>query len=61
MRRALRLGLLGVLAVVLGTWAAPEVVTNQWLVQLKGGLGEEAARLVAKRNGFSYVSPVSNT
>ena len=53
-----------------GTWALlaavaalglanPEVATNQWLVQLKGGLGTETAKLVAKRNGFSFVSPVS--
>lgn len=52
-----------------GTWALlaavaalglanPEVATNQWLVQLKGGLGTETAKLVAKRNGFSFVSPV---
>jgi hypothetical protein len=55
-----------------GTWAllaavaalglaSPEVATNQWLVQLKGGLGADTAKLVAKRNGFSFVSPVSTT
>ena len=58
------------LPIMWGTWALlasvlavgyanPEVATNQWLVQLKGGLGSETARLVAKRNGFSFVSPVS--
>jgi proprotein convertase subtilisin/kexin type 2 len=58
MWRALSLGLLGVLAMVLGSLSAPEVATNQWLVRLKGDLGEEAAKLVAKRNGFAYRSSV---
>jgi hypothetical protein len=39
--------------------ASSEVMTNQWLVQLSDDLGPDAAKLVAKRNGFSYVSPVS--
>ena len=39
--------------------ANPEVVTNHWYVQLHGTGGENVARTVAKRNGFSYVQPVS--
>ena len=39
--------------------ASPEVATNQWLVQLKQGVGAGIAKMVAKRTGFSYVSPVS--
>lgn len=39
--------------------ANTEVMTNQWLVRLHDDLGSDAAKLVAKRNGFSYVSPVS--
>ncbi|ELU04259.1 hypothetical protein CAPTEDRAFT_153069 [Capitella teleta] len=38
--------------------ANTEVMTNQWLVRLHDDLGSDAAKLVAKRNGFSYVSPV---
>ena len=33
-------------------------MTNSWYVQLHGEPGEEAARTVAKRNGFTFVSPV---
>ena len=36
-----------------------EVVTNDWYVQLHGNPGQDIAKVVAKRNGFSYVSPVS--
>jgi proprotein convertase subtilisin/kexin type 2 len=46
--------LLGVLAVCSGR----EVITNDWLVHLHGSPGHDVARLVAKRNGFSYVSPI---
>ena len=36
-----------------------EVMTNNWYVQLHGNPGVETAKQVAKRNGFSYVGPVS--
>jgi hypothetical protein len=36
-----------------------EVVTNDWYVQLHGNPGADVAKVVAKRNGFSYVAPVS--
>lgn len=36
-----------------------DVVTNHWHVHLKGDYGKEAAMEVAKRNGFSFVAPVS--
>ena len=36
-----------------------DVMTNHWHVQLNGDHGKEAAKLVATRNGFSYVAPVS--
>jgi proprotein convertase subtilisin/kexin type 2 len=35
-----------------------DVMTNHWQVQLNGDHGKEAAKLVAMRNGFSYVRPV---
>lgn len=35
-----------------------DVMTNHWHVHLKDDLGENAAKLVAKRNGFSYIAPV---
>jgi len=38
-----------------------DVMTNHWHVHLKGDLGKETAMTVAKRNGFSYVSPVSES
>jgi len=34
-------------------------MTNQWHVHLVDDLGKDAAMQVAKRNGFSFVSPVS--
>lgn len=34
-----------------------EILTNNWLVEITGG-GEAAARDIAKRAGFTYVSPV---
>ena len=40
--------------------ASPEVMTNHWFVQLKDDLGPDAAMTVAKRNGFSYIAPVSS-
>ena len=36
-----------------------DVMTNHWHVHLKDDFGKEAAMEVAKRNGFSYVAPVS--
>ena len=39
--------------------ASEDVMTNQWHVHLVNDLGKDAAMKVAKRNGFSYVSPVS--
>jgi len=39
--------------------AKEDVMTNQWHVHLVDDLGKDAAMKVAKRNGFSYVSPVS--
>jgi len=39
--------------------ASEDVMTNQWHVHLVDDLGKDAAMKVAKRNGFSYVSPVS--
>ena len=53
-----RLGAL-VVALLGVTCAAPEVMTNTWLVRLHGDPGVEVAKSVAARNGFSYVSPVS--
>jgi len=38
--------------------ASEDVMTNQWHVHLVDDLGKEAAMSVAKRNGFSFVSPV---
>ena len=35
-----------------------EVLTNHWLVTLDGEGGIDAAKAVAKRTGFTYVSPV---
>ena len=40
------------------TSCSQEVLTNSWLVEISEG-GEDAAREVAKRAGFTYVSPVS--
>jgi proprotein convertase subtilisin/kexin type 2 len=51
------LGVCLLLAMVVTTQAI-EVVTNQWLVRLNGNPGAEMAKMVAKRNGFTYVSPV---
>lgn len=56
--------LLSVLAVTLvylslTSTCSREVLTNQWLVELDGDGGIEAAKLVAKRTGFTYVAPVS--
>ena len=39
--------------------ATEDVMTNQWHVHLVDDLGKDAAINVAKRNGFSFVSPVS--
>jgi len=39
--------------------ASEDVMTNQWHVHLVDDLGKDAAMKVAKRNGFSFVSPVS--
>jgi len=39
--------------------AGEDVMTNQWQVNLVDDLGNDAAMKVAKRNGFSLVSPVS--
>lgn len=39
------------------TTCSQEVITNSWLVEISEG-GEEAAREIAKRSGFTYVSPV---
>ena len=36
-----------------------EVMTNSWFVRLNGDHGADVAKDVAKRNGFSFVSPVS--
>lgn len=36
-----------------------EVVTNSWHVGLTENAGPDVAKLVAKRNGFAYVMPVS--
>jgi len=47
------------LGVVRWTVGSQEVLTNSWLVEISQG-GEEAARDVAKRAGFTYVSPVSH-
>lgn len=38
--------------------AGEDVMTNQWHVHLVDDLGKDAAMKVAKRNGFSFVSPV---
>lgn len=35
-----------------------EVLTNNWLVELDGEGGIDAAKAVAKRTGFNFVSPV---
>lgn len=35
-----------------------EVLTNHWLVELEGEGGIDAAKAVAKRTGFTFVSPV---
>ena len=64
MKAALAMGTLCVVLALLDhparVGATQEVMTNQWLVQLNDHLGDQAARLVAKRNGFAYVSPVSS-
>ena len=39
--------------------AGEDVMTNQWHVHLVDDLGKDAAVNVAKRHGFSFVSPVS--
>ena len=39
--------------------AVPEVITNHWYVQLHEDVSPEVAHTIAKRNGFSYVRPVS--
>jgi len=46
--------------VIMATAAAAveDVITNQWHVHLVDDLGKDAALKVAKRNGFSFVSPV---
>jgi len=36
-----------------------DVISNHWHVHLNGDYGRETAKLVAKRNGFSFVAPVS--
>jgi len=54
-------GLVGfaLLAMVALSHASKEVMTHHWYVQLHGGqTGEQAAMMVAKRTGFSYVGPV---
>ena len=38
---------------------ANDVMTNHWYVELHDGVGPQMAAQVAKRTGFSYVSPVS--
>lgn len=40
------------------SWSLPDVMTNHWYVQLHGFPGAQQAKLVAQRNGFSFVSPV---
>jgi len=62
-----RLEILGLVLVAM-TWSSLvdggvtdggyDVVTNQWHVSLNGDHGREAAKMVAKRNGFSFISPV---
>jgi len=39
--------------------ANEDVMTNQWHVHLVDDLGKDAAMKVAKRNGFSFILPVS--
>lgn len=56
--------LLTLAVIFVSRWAAEivagsnDVMTNHWHVHLKDDLGVGAAKLVAKRNGFSYVAPV---
>lgn len=38
-----------------------DVITNHWHVVMKKELEETEAKRVAKRNGFSYVSPVCSS
>ena len=38
-----------------------DVITNHWHVVMKKELDETEAKRVAKRNGFSYVSPVGSS
>lgn len=49
-----------ILSIVVNIYLAcgTEVLTNHWLVQLEGDGGIDAAKEVAKRTGFTYVSPV---
>ncbi|KAJ8308813.1 hypothetical protein KUTeg_013687 [Tegillarca granosa] len=62
-RRSCLHRLLSVLAVTLvylslTSTCSREVLTNQWLVELDGDGGIEAAKQVAKRTGFTYVAPL---
>jgi len=59
-RWVLTVSIIGVLVGLAGTVVGEEgdIVTNHWHVHLNGEHGKEAAKLVAKRTGFSYVSPV---
>lgn len=57
------LGILVTLALVLPELVVCkeiEVLTNSWLVELEAPGGARVARDVAKRTGFTYVSPVGN-
>ncbi|XP_067681531.1 neuroendocrine convertase 2-like [Haliotis asinina] len=58
------LGILVTLALVLPELVVckeVEVLTNSWLVELEAPGGARVARDVAKRTGFTYVSPVLNS
>jgi len=50
--------LLATVIMVTSHIASEDVMTNQWHVHLVDDLGKDVAMNVAKRNGFSYVSPV---
>lgn len=41
--------------------ASDEVITNSWYVQLHGNGGIPLAKQIAKRSGFTYISPILNS
>lgn len=45
------------LSIILKSVITNEIITNSWLVHLHGNPGPESAKIVAKRNGFTYVGP----